>query len=358
MKRIVDLEMMFCLKKYFLVLVFLLTQTTLFSAEAENKKELVFPVPVKVELLVLKLEDISNPLSGFSGIIRLGTVWTDPRLAFDKKEKGVSRIMLDDEEALKKLDSIWNPSLKIKNILRTPQKQHHGLIINSDGKVEYILTVTGEFEVPLDTKAFPFDEQTLVLDIESTKNTMADMRIVHEVEEETDSGITIGASTPLWYLHGFHTKMKTLRGWNGYLYENIRFFIKAKRASATYVPMIFFPFFMVMLFPLILLWVSNINIMAKISVVLSSLLALITLQFTITLKYPDSSVVDSLLLKVFGIGYMFQLTILCFVCVLEKYIVTTVYSNSILRTLVNYCQWALPLFAVFILAGYIIDAIK
>ena len=241
--------MMFCFKKYFLLFVFLLTQTSLFSAEVENKEEFIFPVPVKVELLVLKLDEISNLLSGFTGIIRLKTVWKDPRLAFDKKEKGVSRIMLDDAEALKKLADIWNPSLKIKNMLKTPQKQHHGLIIYSDGKVEYILTVTGEFEVPLDTKAFPFDEQTLVLDIESTKNTMADMRIVHEVDEEYDSGIIIGASTPLWYLHGFHTKMKTLRGWNGYLYENIRFFIKAERASATYVPMIFFPFFMIMVTP-------------------------------------------------------------------------------------------------------------
>ncbi|MES2608138.1 MAG: hypothetical protein V4544_05375 [Pseudomonadota bacterium] len=352
------LKMMFCFKKYFLFLVFLLTQTALFSSEAENKEDFIFPVPVKVELLVLKLDDISNLLEGFSGIIQLKTVWKDPNLAFDKKEKGVSRIMLDDVEAVKKLESIWNPNLKIKNILKTPQKQHHGLIIYSDGKVEYILTITGEFGTPLDTKAFPFDEQLLVLDVESTKNTMADMRIVYEVEEEYDSGITIGASTPLWYLHGFHTKMKILRGWNGYLYENLRFMVKAERASATYVPMIFFPFFMIMLFPLILLWVSNINIMAKISVVLSSLLALITLQFTITLKYSDSAVVDSLVLKVFGIGYMFQLTILFFVCILEKYIVTTVYSNSILRTLVSYCQWALPLFAIFILAGYIIDAMK
>ncbi len=332
--------------------------TILFSSEDKSKNELVFPVPVKVELLVLKLDEISNALEGFSGIIQLKTSWKDPKLAFDKKEKGVSRIMLDDAEALKKLEDIWNPSLKIKNILKIPQKEHHGLIMYSDGKVEYILTVTGEFETPLDTKAFPFDEQLLVLDIESTKNSMADMRIVHEIEEEYDSGVTIGASTPLWYLHGFHTQMQTLRGWNGYLCENLRFFVKAERASATYVPMIFFPFFMIMLFPLILLWVSNINIMAKISVVLSSLLALITLQFTITLKYPDSSVVDSLLLKVFGIGYMFQLTILLFVCVLEKYIVKTIYSNSILRTLVNYCQWALPLFTIFILAGYIIDAMK
>lgn len=347
------------LKILFLLICLISTKTDLFSAEIKSSKELIFPVPVKVELLVLKLDDISNILAGFSGVIQLKITWNDPNLAFDKKEEGVSRIILDDEAALQKLSSIWNPSLKIKNLKKPVRSEHHGLIIYNDGKVEYITTISGVFEVPLDTKAFPFDEQILILDIESTKNTLSDMRLVYEEEEAYGSGVTIGASTPLWFLHGFNSKMQTIRGWNGYLYQNLRFLVKAERASMTYVPMIFFPYFMIMLFPLILLWVSNnINIMAKISIVLSSLLALITLQFTITLKYPDSSAVGSLVLKVFGIGYIFQIAILFFVCILEKYIVHTVYSNSILRTLVRYCQWALPLFVFFLLAGFIIDAMQ
>src|SRR4051812_44922644 len=109
-------KMIYYFKNFFFFLVLLVTQTVVFSSEDKFKEEFIFPVPVKVELLVLKLDDISNLLEGFSGIIKLKTVWKDPRLAFDKKEKGVSRIMLDDAEALAKLTSIWNPSLKIKNL--------------------------------------------------------------------------------------------------------------------------------------------------------------------------------------------------------------------------------------------------
>ncbi|MEI6882591.1 MAG: hypothetical protein WCK82_14825, partial [Bacteroidota bacterium] len=324
----------------------------------QGQKKLILPVPVSVELQVLRLDEISTLLDGFSGTVQLKTTWKDPSLAFDKKQEGVSRIILDDEKALEKLKKIWSPNLKIKNMKKLPQKEHHGLIISTDGAVEYIFLVAGEFQVPLDTKNFPFDSQILVLDIESAKYTISHMRIIYEEEQQYNSGVATETITSLWHLCDFHTKIQTHRGWDGYSFENLRFMVKMERASAPYIPFIFFPFFLIMIFPCMLLLTDSINNTSKITILLSSLIALITLQFTITLKYPDSSAVGSLLLKVFGIGYIFLLIIVIFTCFFEKRVFSSVYSNSAIKTISEYFKWSLPLLACLILAGYAVDAIK
>ncbi len=342
----------------FILILPIVNNTAYSSDKDENSRELVFPVPVRVELLSLNLDDVSNQLRGFSGTIKLKATWKDPHLVFDKKEVGANRIMFDDIEATKKLESIWNPGLKIINLKKPSQKQSHDLIIYSDGTIEHISTITGEFETSLDTKQFPFDEQELVLDIESTKKSKSEIHLVYDFDEEYDPSPTNLEGIPLWYLHGFKTKIDTSRGLNGLLYENIRFSIKAERASDTYVPMIFFPFFMILFFSLMLLWDVKIHFLTRLSVVLSSLVALITLQFTIALGYPDSNVINSLVLKLFSTGYIFELTLIKISYLLEIYKPKTLYSKSIICVFTSYSQWALPLLASVILTGYIIEAMN
>jgi hypothetical protein len=57
-------------------------------SNSQSQKNLVFPVSVSIELRLLRLDEISKTLGGFSGTIQLKTTWKDSSYSFDKKQEG------------------------------------------------------------------------------------------------------------------------------------------------------------------------------------------------------------------------------------------------------------------------------
>ena len=75
------------------------------------------PLKVGVALFVNSISKINEAANTFESQFDLRYDWTDPRLAFDTGEMGTNRLEFGQEVAIAKLATIWNPQIKITNII-------------------------------------------------------------------------------------------------------------------------------------------------------------------------------------------------------------------------------------------------
>ena len=110
------------------------------------------------------IDPVSNTFS-IEGFIDM--VWCDPRLAFDEASIGWPEKIYTEENAAGQLQLIWQPDIVFVNESVPRETENLELIIYADGTVEYEERFGVELENNFDLLVFPFDTQTLRIEIES-----------------------------------------------------------------------------------------------------------------------------------------------------------------------------------------------
>lgn len=93
-------------------------------------------------------------------------VWCDPRLKYEDQGQGAYEIFLE-EDAQEKLNTIWWPDVTFANEVEGRDIANEELVIHENGTVEYREKFAVELEARFDLYKFPFDKQTLEIEIES-----------------------------------------------------------------------------------------------------------------------------------------------------------------------------------------------
>jgi len=299
------------------------------------------PINVGVALFVNNISKINEASNTFESQFDLRYNWKDPRLAFDTGEMGTNRLEFGQEAAVAKLATIWNPQIKITNIIEKDAQIVPGLFIHYDGEVELIQRVKATFETKLNLDAFPFDSQSLLVAMLSSKYNSNQIALTQDQNDLNESGLDPDLKVNGWKPQGISFKMTQLRAWNGAFLRQIEARVGMKRIPNAILGSIFTPFFLTLIVPTIFTFFANVDLAPRLVAWSGSILALVALTFTFSVRYPWLGS-NSLVSQIFTAGHAFQLISVLLSITLFNPDVAKKMDRFIVAELVSYLRWLVP----------------
>lgn len=203
------------------------------------------PAEVSVGAYLIGLSQVSEPSDPFPTYdveMFLNISWKDPRLAFDGD--GDHSHVFQEEEAEEKLSEIWSPDIEIENEVEQRQTESIELTILPDGSVDYEERLGATLNAELDLRRFPFDRQTLDIELQSFTWDCSELTFV---ANDAQTGFNADFQTPEWSvsgvegLIGVRAEVRDDTEFSAYTFR-----IYARRHAGHYVLRVFVPIFFVM----------------------------------------------------------------------------------------------------------------
>ncbi len=166
------------------------------------------PTLVDLGLFIIQITEINVVENTFRLTGFLDLVWCDPRKAFDPEKVGVKEEMFLEDAAALTLAEIWWPDIDFANEAAPREISNQELIIFSDGTLEYKEKFSAVLEARYDLRNFPFDEQTLEIEIESFAWN-DEFLVFHQEEEKI--GFGTGFEIPEWHTESVETSLESRR---------------------------------------------------------------------------------------------------------------------------------------------------
>lgn len=299
------------------------------------------PLRVNVSVFVLDLKQLDESAGTYQGYIQLRYRWRDPALAFSESRLREDFESFADEEALEKLAAIWNPKIVVKNLVQGGSSVTTGLIIRADGTVELLQRIRGSFETRLKLDAFPFDRQNLPVVILSSRYASHQVMLVQD-DEANESGFAPTLELPGWNIEQLKFKREQVVAWNGLPVEQITANLGIKRIASSVLSTVFIPLLLLMIVPTIVSLIPTFELPARLSAWAGSILALVALNFTLTVRYPGPGE-GSLIAQAVLLGHLYQLvSVLLTVTLFDAGFRQRIGNPFIARELSDYLQWAVP----------------
>ena len=302
------------------------------------------PLPLRVGVAVF-LNDagkVNETTGNYEASIDLRYRWRDPSLAFDTKQAGADRMEFNSEQMAAKLRKMWNPRLTIANQNGNLQRAEGGLFIYADGTVEHIQRLKLVLDTRYRLAAFPFDTQALTVRILSTRYTVNQIALVQDQNDINASGVKETISIPGWTAKRIDFSSARSRGWNGDSYPEFESKVFIQRQPFGHLFGIFTPFLLILLVPTIMTLYVKADIAPRMTLWGASILALIALNFTFSVRYPALGS-DSLVQQIMTIGFGFQLLmIVVTVTLLNPQVSEKWFNKNVLPEVIWFLRWSVP----------------
>ena len=306
------------------------------------------PLPLRVGVAVF-LNDagkINESTGNYEASIDLRYRWRDPALAFDAKQVGGDRQEFNSEQMAAKLRKMWNPRLTLANQNGNLQRAEGGLFIYANGTVEHIQRLKLVLDTRYRLAAFPFDTQALSVRILSTRYTVNQVALVQDQGDLNASGVKETISIPGWTAKRIEFSSTRLRGWNGDSYPELESRVFIQRQPFGHLFGVFTPFLLLLLVPTIMTLYVKADIAPRMTLWGASILALIALNFTFSVRYPALGS-DSLVQQIITIGFGFQLfMILVTVTLVNPQVSEKWFNKNVLSEVVWFLRWCVPVILI------------
>jgi len=321
-------------------------------------KNVSLPLAVNVALAVNQVAKFSEEESVFTGQISLRLRWHDPRLRFDTKVVSSSHQKFSGADAQRKLAAIWHPHIIIENLAQEPTQNDFGLVISAEGGIELFQQVEGQFKTTLNLQAFPFDTQYLPIRLVSSQYDTQQL-ILTQAQEDLDFA-SLPEENPLlrWHFGAMEFTFSEFRRWDGNLFAQSEGRLVVQRNFHGYIPTLFMPMLLILFSSFVLaLCLKQETLKGRITVINSSLLGLVTLVFTISLRYPFLEV-DSVVMQMFWTSFIFLWLILLVVITTLNPALESYWRDSYLIAELNvFFIWSIPLILAVILTRMMLLAL-
>src|ERR1700694_3099888 len=123
------------------------------------------PVMVRTGIYFQSITAFDDSDGAFTGTVDMRLRWEDPRLRYPAETTPRGFQEYRGPTADQKLKEVWVPRVALTNLKDSPSDQPAGLRIFPGGWVELMHRTTGRFAIPIDSGAFPFDKQTLGVEV-------------------------------------------------------------------------------------------------------------------------------------------------------------------------------------------------
>jgi hypothetical protein len=322
------------------------------------------PVMVRVGLYFQNITAFDDNQGAFTGTVDMRVRWEDPRLRYPAETTPRGFQEYRGPMADQKLKEVWIPQVAFSNIKGSPSYETSSLRIFPDGWVEVMQRTTGQFAIPIDTGSFPFDKQTLGVEITVRRETTGEASLVVLQEDVDFSRPAQDLSIAGWTPGLVNIKRYTQPGWYGEFHSGLVVGLTVARNPVNAVATVFVPLLATLLIPLLAIWMNStdegvfkIDAFELGNIIVGGLFAVIALNFTINAAYSSVATGDNTVTRLFALNYVNLAVGLGIVVLLYRYnFPMRLCGRYVQEQLFSYLSWAVPLLAVGTAIAFILIA--
>src|SRR5262249_30218468 len=131
--------------------------------------------------------------------------------------------------------------------------------------------------------------------------------------------------------------------------------ITTHRETGQYFFQLFLPFFTIMLFPPLALWVPKADVTPRANMIFNGLFSLIGFSYAVFLRYPMLAAVDNVIVRMLYVAYIFLAAVLVLIMTVHNPNFTTRFGGKHLwAEAASWSTWSAPLLFVLAIAGMIL----
>jgi neurotransmitter-gated ion-channel len=254
------------------------------------------PTLVAVGLFIVEVTEVNEVDNTFTIEVFMDNVWCDrnrPRQEWSKEP-------ITGSEVKERLDDGWNPNITFVDEIEAPTKENEELTLLPGGTVEYKQKFNVTLENRYDLRRFPFDRQTLRIELESFDWTAKQL----ELTEGPDLvGFSERFEIPEWRAVAVDSYIKEQpeerdRG----PFSELVVTLDVDRESGFYVWKILVPLVLLVGISWSVFWMSGESLAARIAISFTGILTVVAYQFVINEvlpKIPYFTLWDTILLLSF-----------------------------------------------------------
>lgn len=315
------------------------------------------PVVVRTALFFNHIESFEDNKNTFEATTDLRLTWIDTRLRYPAEEglNGYKEFRVSAAEA--QIAKIWSPRIRYVNRIGEPTFSERRLRIYPNGTVEIIARTTAIYKTPVDITRFPFDQQSLLIELAVQEDTVEAVDLDFSSEDvefsRTAKSVEIGG----WTLGLVNLKRHLIKGWNGDRYAKVAVTLNIARDAGSTIATIFIPLFASLLIPFLATWMNRaeddgfeIDAFELANVIIGGLFAVIALGFTISSVFPllvqgDNTVSRLLALNYTALGVGLIITVIFY----RYRMPARWFGPYVQEQMFRFLSWAFPL--TFIATG-------
>ena len=322
------------------------------------------PVMVRVGLYFQSITAFDDNEGTFNGTVDMRLRWEDPRLRYAAETTPRGFQEYRGPKADQKLKEVWVPRVAFTNLKESPSFQTTSLRIFPSGSVEVMQRTTGRFAIPIDSGAFPFDKQTLGVEVAVRRETTGEASLVVLQEDIDFSRPAQDLSIDGWTPGLVNVKRYTQPGWYGEFHSGLLVGLAVARNSRNAVATVFIPLLASLLIPLLAIWMNRteegefaIEAFELGNIIVGGLFAVIALNFTINAAYGSVATGDNTVSRLFGLNYVTLGLGLAIVVLLYRYNVPMrLFGRYVQEQIFSYLSWGVPVLAVGTALAFILVA--
>lgn len=241
--------------------------------EGKEGKPPASPSVVKMGVFLVDLIEVNGAKQTFTADFVVKLSWIDPRLA--KPGSGERRLAKKD---------IWFPQFLVTNLRSSDARWPEEVTVTEDGEVVYRQRSIGDFACPLDLKKFPHDEQSLFVQVLGVG--LGPDELVFEVDDSM-TGTSTEFTVTDWEADQFGlTAGSQLVPTLGVEMPSLRLDFRVTRLSRYYIGTIFATVAIIALMAWLVYWLPISALPSRVSVSVTSMLALIAYRFVAAQDLP------------------------------------------------------------------------
>jgi hypothetical protein len=311
------------------------------------------PVVVRTGIYYQSISGFDENAATFNGTVDLRLRWEDPRLRYAAAETPKGFQEYQGSKAENKLKSIWSPVVAFTNIVDTPSYQVTNVRIFPDGWIEVMQRSTAQFSINMDAGNFPFDRQTLAVEVEIRKENTNEASLVVLQEDLDFSRAAKDIALDGWDIGLVSINRLNRPGWYGEFHSALTIGLEVKRQASKVMAPIFIPLIASLLIPLVALWMNSIEdgefrveAFELANVIVGGLFAVIALNFTINSSYTIIASGDNTVSRLFALNYLTLGIVLGVVIFMYRFnTLKRIFGATVQEESFLFLLWAMPVLA-------------
>ena len=308
------------------------------------------PVVIRTGLRFEEIADINENERSCTATVDLRLRWTDTRLAYPK-EDGALYQNFKDAAAETRMATMWVPRVELANMIGTPSFRTVSLRIYPEGRVELMQRTTSKFATAFHPQRFPFDQQTLGIEIVVRGEDQDRVVLDYHQDDLTFSTAAADRNLDRWKLGLTNIRREPLPGLYGALHSRLWVELQIRRQFTMAMAPIFIPLFASLLIPLMAIYMNKvedgefqIDAFELCNIVIGGLFAVIALNFTVNSAYPMLGDADNTVTRLFGLNYLVLAAALTIIITLFRFnLVQRAFGKYVQEQLYHCIVWAGPL---------------
>ncbi|XP_032746026.1 gamma-aminobutyric acid receptor subunit theta [Rattus rattus] len=246
------------------------------------------PVPVSISIYVSSIEQISEINMDYTITMFLHQTWKDTRLAYYETNLNLT---LD----YRMHEKLWVPDCYFVNskdaFVHDVTAENRVFQLHPDGTVQYGIRLTTTAACSLDLQKFPMDKQSCKLEVESYGYTVED--IVLSWEDDNAIHITDELHIPQYTYLGRTITSKEVYFYTGsYMRLIVKF--QVQREVRSYLVQVYWPTVLTTILSWISFWMNYGSSAARVTIGLTSILVLTTIDSHMRDKLPHISCIKAI----------------------------------------------------------------